>query len=209
MPGEIVLAGTDENKLLEDALKQLRLPREAVEYTVSREDEDELLSNAKPQIELHIRVRREYVAEQAEKHLRGILDILGVEYELEVEEREGIVFINIVAEKDAPALIGRRGENLDAWQYLITRMIIRSGRDTPLVIIDIESYRQRQFEKLQKLAERAIKRARETGNEIELDPMPSLERKSMHHYRHREPDIRTFSRGDEPERYLVILSEDR
>lgn len=207
MQGEIVVAGVNEEEALREALQRLRLPREAVEYEVTTESEDLLLPGAKPQLQVHVRVRTDYVAERAKAHLEAILQILDVPAELTLEERNGILFIHIASKLAASLLIGRDGQNLDALQYLINRMIVRVGREAPMVVIDVESYRRRQFEKLERLAKRAAARARETGNEIELDPMPALERKYLHHYLRTMEGIRTFSRGDEPERYLVILAD--
>lgn len=207
MHGEIVLAGTDEEQLLQEALNQLGLPREAVEYEMEVESEDELLPGAKPQIQMYVRIRTGYVTERAIEHLEAMLDILRIGAEFDVTYRSGIGFVNIESKAAGSLLIGRDGQNLDALQYLINRMVLRVGRESPLVIIDVEGYRQRQFEKLERLAERASQRAIETGNEIELDPMPALERKYLHHYLRSKEGIQTFSRGEEPERYLVILAD--
>ena len=207
MPNEIVVAGTDEEKILQEALDRLRLPREAITYEVSTEEEAGLLPGAKPMLQLHIRIRPEYLAEQALDHVEAILNILQIEAEIEEEIRSEIIIIKISSESAASLLIGRDGQNIDALQHLIGRMLLRTGREGPLVVIDVENYRKRQFEKLERLGHRAASRARETGNEIELDPMPPLERKYLHHFLSSEKGISTFSRGDEPDRFVVIISD--
>lgn len=207
MQGEIIIAGTNEEQALQEALERLRLPREAVVYEVTTEDDELLLPGAKPQLQVHVRIRPEYVAERAITHLREILAILGIECEITQELRNGIIFVHIASRAAASLLIGRDGQNLDALQYLINRMILRVGREAPMVVVDVESYRRRQFEKLERLAKRAVARAKETGNEIELDPMPSIERKYLHHFLHDMEGVRTFSRGEEPERFLVIIAD--
>jgi spoIIIJ-associated protein len=111
------------------------------------------------------------------------------------------------AGKDASLLIGRDGQNLAALQYLLNRMIIREAREAPMVVLDIQGYLAKQFGELEDLVDRAVKRARETGNEIELDPMPPLVRKYLHNYLKRYDDVKTFSRGEDPERYLVIVAD--
>lgn len=207
MQGEIVVAGTNEEEALKEALERLRLPREAVDYTVTAESEDLLLPGAKPQLQVHVRVRPDYVAEKAIAHIRAILEILSIEAGITSELRNGIIFVRVASKDAAALLIGRDGQNLDALQYLVNRMIMRVGREAPMVVVDVEDYLLRQFEKLENLARRAAARARESGNEIELDPMPSIERKYMHQYLSTMEGIRTFSRGDEPERYLVIIAD--
>ena len=207
MQGEIIIAGTNEEQALQEALERLRLPREAVVYEVSTEDDDLLLPGAKPQLQVKVRIRHEYVADRAIGHLQAILAILEITAEITQEVRNGIIFVHIASQAAASLLIGRDGQNLDALQYLINRMILRVGREAPMVVVDVESYRRRQFEKLERLANRAVARATETGNEIELDAMPSIERKYLHHFLHGMPGVRTFSRGEEPERFLVIIAD--
>ena len=207
MQGEIVVAGVNEEEALQEALERLRLPREAVLYEVTTESEDLLLPGAKPQLQVRVRIRPDYIAERAIGHLRSILDILRIPVEIDQEYRNGIIFVRIASKAAASLLIGRDGQNLDALQYLINRMILRVGREAPMVVVDVEGYRRHEFEKLERLAKQAATRARESGNEIELDPMPAIERKYLHHYLRTLPGVRTFSRGDEPERYLVILAD--
>lgn len=207
MQGEIIVAGTDETAALSEALQRLGLPREAVDYDITREDEDALLPGAKPQLQLHVRVRPEYIAEKAADHIRRMLQILSIDADIQQHLRNGILFLSIFSEEAASLLIGRGGQNLDALQYLVNRMILRSGRQAPMVVIDVEDYRRRQFEKLENLVRRAIERARTTGNEIELDPMSALERKYLHHFIRNFENVTTFSRGDEPERFLVIIAD--
>ena len=205
MAGEIVIAGEDRDRMLEDLLERLGLPREAVEFEVQTENEEDLLPGARPQIQMHVRIRPQYLADVAASRTADILNILGIEHEIQTELRGDMAFVRVSAPAAGAILIGRDGATLDALQYIINRMALRSSRDAPMIIVDIEDYRRRQFEKLEDLAERALTHARNTGNEIELDPMPALERKYLHYYLRDRDGVRTFSRGEEPDRFLVLL----
>lgn len=207
MSGEIVIAGSDEERMLEEVLGRLKLPREAVSWEIERESDEDLLPGARPQIQMRVRIRPEYLAERAEEHLRRMLDIIGIDAQVKTDFHGDMIFIRVFSESAAALLIGRDGANLDALQYLINRIVLKSNRDAPMVIVDIENYRQREFEKLERLAERAVARARKTGNEIELDPMPALDRKYLHYYLRDHKGVRTFSRGEEPDRCLVLLAD--
>jgi spoIIIJ-associated protein len=208
MEKELIFAGTDENKVLDETLERLQLPIEAINYRVTQENDEELLPGAKPQLQVHVRIKPEYIADQAMDHLVQILQIMDIEADLEYVEYEGIVLISILTSNDASLLIGKDGQNIDALQYLISRMVLRLNREAPMLVIDIEDYRRMKFEKLKQLIERALNRARESGNEIELSPMPALERKFIHHYLSGEEGIRTLSRGEDPDRYIVLFTED-
>lgn len=207
MVGELIVSATSEEEAVAEVLKRLGVPREGVEYEVTTESDEELLPGAKPQVEVRAWIRSEYVADQAEKHLRGILDCMGIEYEIDRDIQDRIVHLDVMAGKDSSILIGRDGQNLGALQYLINRMALRTGREAPMVVVDIQGYRRKEYADLERLVERAVKRARETGNEIELDPMSPSTRKYLHNFLTQFDGIKTFSRGEEPERYLVIISD--
>lgn len=207
MEGEVLVSAESEEKALAEVLGRLGVSREAVDYEVSSEPEDSLLPGATPQVEVRAWIRPEYIAEKAEAHLRRILDCMDVEYELSTSVDGRIIHLDVEAGDDSSILIGREGQNLAALQYLINRMVMRSGREAPMLLIDVEGYRAKQYEELESLVQRAVKRARETDNEIELDPMTAATRKYLHHYLRTFDGITTFSRGEEPDRYLVIISD--
>lgn len=207
MSGEIVVTAPTEEEALAEVLDRLKVERDAVEYEVSAEDEDSLLPGAKPQIQVRARIRTDYVAEKACGRVADILSRMQVEADVTHSLQNKVIFIDIGPSEDSSLLIGRDGQNLEALQYLINRMILRVGREAPMVVVDVEGYRRRQFEELERLVERAVKRARETGNEIELDSMPAGERKYLHNYLQEFKGVKTFSRGDAPDRYLVIIAD--
>jgi spoIIIJ-associated protein len=204
--GIVVTAATEE-EAIEEALDQLGVERDAIEFEVNLESKSELLEGAKPQVELRAWIRPEYIAELAEDIVLDIMDLMRIEAEVVIRIEEGVIHVDVEAGKDASLLIGRDGQNLAAMQYLLNRMIIREAREAPMVVLDIQGYLSKQFGELENLVDRAVERARETGNEIELDPMPPLVRKYLHNYLKRYDDVKTFSRGEDPERYLVIIAD--
>ena len=206
-PGEIVVTGPNEEGALEEVLNRLGVERDAIDYEVSTEDENSLLPGTKPEIEVRAWIRPEWVAEQAEDRLCDLLELMKFDFELTVKIEHRIIRLEIDAGEDSSLLIGRDGQNLGAIQYLINRMTLRGGRDAPMVIIDVEGYLRRQHRELEDLVHRAVDRARETGNEIELDSMSASMRKYLHNYLRKYDDVKTFSRGEEPDRYLVIIAD--
>lgn len=207
MQGDIVVSAPTEDAALEEVLRRLQVERDAIEYVVNTDANEDLLPGAEPEVEVRAWIRPEYVAKIAEERLSDMLSLMGVDHDLTVTIKDRIIRIEIEAGDSSSILIGREGQNLDALQYLINRMVLRVGREAPMIILDVQSYRNRQYRDLEKLVERAVKRARETGNEIELDPMPSGDRKYLHHFLTNFPGVKTFSRGEEPERYLVIIAD--
>lgn len=206
-PGGVIVTAASEEEAIEEALDQLGVEREAIEFEVNLEADAELLEGAKPQVEVHAWVKPGYIAEIAEDIVLDLMDLMRIEADVAVKIDEGVIRVDVEAGKDASLLIGRDGQNLSAMQYLLNRMILREVNEAPMVVLDVQGYLAKQFGELEDLCDRAVERARDTGNEIELDAMPPLIRKYLHNYLKRFDDIKTFSRGQDPDRYLVIVAD--
>lgn len=103
------------------------------------------------------------------------------------------------------ALIGRRGDTLDALQYLANIMMNKNRiGDRKRVVLDSEGYRSRREETLNSLAKRLAGRVRRTGKKVVLEPMSPVERRMIHTALQNVEDVKTFSEGEEPYRRLVI-----
>lgn len=207
MRGEIKIVAETEEKAIEEALERLNVEREAIDFEIEEEAEDDLLDGEDPKVVISAWIRPEYIAELAEDRLADMLDIMGATFDISSRVDDRIVRVEVEECDMASVLIGREGQTLDAIQYLVNRMVLPPGSQSPLVIVDVGGYRTRQYRELEDLVERAVERARETGNELELDSMTAIDRKYLHHYLTRFDGIKTFSRGEEPDRYLVIVAE--
>ena len=105
-------------------------------------------------------------------------------------------------------LIGKRGQTLDAIQYLANAVVGHSC-ETPLhVVLDAQGYRERRAEQLEKIADRAVSTALDDRRPFELEAMTASERKVIHMYLKDHPDIVTESTGRDPQRRLVVIPRD-
>ncbi len=104
----------------------------------------------------------------------------------------------------AAFLIGKRGATLNALQQL-AQLIANKGSGTYKVVrLDVGDYRKRREQSLELLADRMADKAVRNGRRVELEPMPSNERKVLHNALADRLDIETYSEGKDPRRYLVI-----
>ena len=101
-------------------------------------------------------------------------------------------------------LIGRRGETLDALQYLTSLNVNRGQADYTRVTIDTENYRAKREEALTRLANRMANRAIKTGRKVVMEPMNPYERRILHSALQQNTAVTTHSEGDEPNRHVVI-----
>ncbi len=146
-------------------------------------------------------------AELLEELLEEITAGLGLDVEVEVEEREGMLRGLIVGD-DVGLFIGRRGQTIDAVQHLAQRIVFPEGPSTTRVEIDADGYRERRAELLREDADDAAEEALREGRSVELDPMPPSERRIVHEYLRERGGVETHSEGEEPKRYLVITPAD-
>jgi len=101
-------------------------------------------------------------------------------------------------------LIGRRGDTLDALQYLTNLAVARKLSERVRLIVDVEGYRFRREETLVKLAQRLCDKVKRTGIRVVLEPMNPHERRIIHTSLQEEARVSTFSEGSDPNRRVVI-----
>lgn len=140
----------------------------------------------------------------AKRKLESVLRAMRIECQVEkVEYADGVVRVNVVG-KDVGLLIGRKGETLNALQLLLGLMVNKEADDRVRVVVDVEDYRRRKEENLKNLALRISERVKRTRRSIVLRPMSSQERRIIHTALQGDPQIITFSQGEEPNRKVVI-----
>ena len=136
--------------------------------------------------------------------LKELTHLMGVEVSIEVgTDAEGNVFANMTGDT-LGILIGRRGETLDALQYLTSLKVNRGQEGYTRVTLDTENYRAKREEALTRLANRMANRAIKTGRKVSLEPMNPYERRILHSALQANDQVDTHSEGEEPNRHVVI-----
>ncbi len=105
-------------------------------------------------------------------------------------------------------LIGRRGETLDALQYLTSLQVNRGGEGYTRVTLDSEGYRAKREDSLMRLANRMANRAKKTRRKVRLEPMNPYERRIIHTTLQKVEGVTTYSEGEEPYRKIVISPDE-
>ncbi len=123
----------------------------------------------------------------------------------EYEGDEGELILN-VCEGDLAILIGHHGRVLESVQSLVNSIVgIKLGFHFPLAV-DIESYKARRREKVINIGLTQAEKAKNTGRVIKLKPMSAYERRLIHISLQADPEVQTYSEGQEPHRYVVVKS---
>ncbi len=122
-----------------------------------------------------------------------------------LKDSDGNTVLNILGPSGG-TLIGRHGHTLEAMQYLVNKMVQRlTGDERTLVIVDVESYLERQKDKLKEMAMSLAQKAKETGVEVPLRPMSSKDRRVVHLTLKDHEHVTTESRGEGLRRKVVIV----
>ena len=153
---------------------------------------------------------REYVIEEAavdaaKEFLQKIFNAMRIEVVMEkfINKNEGVITFKLHG-SDMGILIGKHGQTLDSLQYLTNLVANKNSAERIRIVIDIEDYRERRVETLNRLAQRLADKVKRTGERVVLEPMNPHERKIIHVALQNDRRITTLSEGEEPYRRVVI-----
>ena len=135
--------------------------------------------------------------------LKNVTEKMGVQVAIRVTEEADHLSIAMMGDT-LGILIGRRGDTLDALQYLVSLQVNKNRDGYMRVSLDTENYRAKREEALTRLAQRMAARARKTGRKVTLEPMNPYERRVLHSALQNNPYVTTHSEGEEPYRRVVI-----
>lgn len=135
--------------------------------------------------------------------LKEVVEQMGLHLTMKAKADDKNVYIEISG-ADSGTIIGKRGQTLDAIQYLTSLAVNKDHKEYVKVIIDAEGYRSRREKTLEQLAERLARKVVKTGRSVKLEPMNPYERKVIHATLQSDPKVTTRSEGLDPYRRVII-----
>ena len=204
MTKSIEISGKTEDDAIELALKQLGLSRDSVSVEIIERAKSGFLGlkNTPAIVRVFYEAKEERTV-KAETFLYGLLNKMGIVATIGITEDEASINV-VLSGSDMGALIGRRGETLDAIQHLTNYVVNRGASGRVRINIDAENYRQRRNETLEALAVRTAGKVLKYRRNITLDPMNSYERHVIHAALQDYENITTYSVGSEPNRRIMV-----
>jgi len=200
----IEMTGKTEEDAIEAALAELGLSRDDVSVEIIEQAKSGFLGlKNTPAV---VRVTYEAKEDRTEKvrtFIAGLLERMGVLANIEVTDNEDSISVVLMG-KDPGALIGRRGETLDAIQHLTNYVANKGASGRVRINLDAENYRQRRNETLESLAVRTAGKVLKYRRNMTLDPMNAYERHVIHSALQEHDGVSTYSVGSEPNRRIVI-----
>ena len=142
---------------------------------------------------------------KAREFLQKVFNAMKIDVVMEkfVNKNDGSVTFKLHG-ADMGILIGKHGQTLDSLQYLTNLVANKNSAERVRVIIDVEDYRDRRIETLNRLAYRLADKVKRSGERVALEPMNPHERKIIHMALQNDRRVTTLSEGDEPYRHVVI-----
>lgn len=204
---EIEVTAATAEEAWAQALETLGVPAEQAEMEIIAEKTTGglfgVLGQVKREVTVRVRVR-DNRGQEAVERLQTLLDLMNVDADVSlVGENEEEVQLNISG-PDLGLVIGSFGQTLNALQLLVNIMINRGWKERRRVVVDAEGYRERRRRSLENLALSSARRAKEEKREVILEDLRAAERRIIHTTLQHDPDVITFSEGEEPHRRLII-----
>lgn len=135
--------------------------------------------------------------------LKEVTEQMGLDIDISAKANDDNVFVNIQG-KDSGTIIGKRGQTLDAIQYLTSLVVNKNQENYIRVVVDAENYRSKREKTLEKLANRLADKVVKTKRSVRLEPMNPYERKVIHATLQNNPRVTTRSEGQDPYRRVII-----
>jgi spoIIIJ-associated protein len=202
---EIIVEGNDLEDALTAATQRLGVDRNVLEYRVIDSDISGifgLFKKKKVTIKAWWRDGRQ-VVEDAERFLLGILSRMSINARVTAKETPDGVMLVIDGDRDG-LIIGRRGQTLDALQYITNRYMQRDQTRKTRVILDCEGYRRKREQTIIRMAQNIARKVKRTGKPVAAQPMDSSERRLFHLALRSDRDLRTESHGEGDKRRVVV-----
>jgi len=194
---------------IKEALEELQVSRNDVEVEVLEEPSKGLFGLiGTKDAAVRVTVINDPV-ETAENFLNKVLLCMNIKANVSVKKEGSQMYVDIIDidSSDMGIIIGKRGNTLDAIQYLLSLTVNKNRSDYIKVLIDIMGYRKKREDTLIKLANKMAEKSRYTHKPIKLEPMNPYERRIIHSALQNVSGVTTYSEGEEPYRRVVIQAK--
>lgn len=199
----VVKTARTKDEAIAEALHELNVTIDQVSIEVLEESSKGILGlwGAKTaKVEVTV---KEDISQTAALFLREMLVNMGIFAQVEIFRRNDATALNING-KNLGVLIGKRGQTLDAIQYLVNLAVNKNSIEKGRIIVDVENYRRRREETLRKLAINIASKVKTNGKKEVLEPMTPHERRIIHATLQNFKEVFTYSEGEDPYRHVVI-----
>ncbi|MBI4720905.1 MAG: Jag N-terminal domain-containing protein [Chitinivibrionia bacterium] len=209
MAHSVETSGKTIENALEKALKELKAAREEVDIEILPEASKGFLGLFGTKV-VSIRVTRREPAAKEENMvvlreiINKVMSLMGIEFKLSIEENPDTTFVNIESTGLDGLLIGRRGETLASLQHVINRLFTSKTGQHSKITVDVGGYVRRKHRLLVEKAKKVAEKVKETGKEIDFEPLKAADRRIVHLAISEMGGVSTYTIGDGLLRKVVV-----
>ena len=174
-----------------------------VELTLKEENQDKIIKKEKIKEEKKHNENMQEIEKAVEDINKFLNEFLKNSTTQKTEIKDFDIYVDITGE-NLNYLIGYRGETINAIQVLLTTIANKKSSQKIRVYLDIAGYREKRIKTLEDLAEKLARTVERTRKSVTLEPMTAYERKIIHTKLQNNSKVKTFSKGEEPYRKIVI-----
>lgn len=196
-----VYTGKTVEEAIKAGLEEMGLTEEQADIEILEEGKKKIFGSVKAKVKISKKLSD---GERAVDFIDGLMNILKVNAVAELVSDGDKIEINLTS-TDTKKVIGRHGETIDAIQNLAGAVANIGREDYRKVIVDCENYRSNREKTLTELAGKLAKKAVERQRRVSLEPMNPYERRIIHSALVNNEDVKTESRGKEPNRFVIII----
>lgn len=228
MSKSVIAQGKTTNEAIENGLKELNVSKDMVDVKVIEEEKRSFYNILAPRVvKVELTVKENYSSNNEEnekskekkprkineniteiqqglENVKKFLDVfLSKEQEYTAEINNFEIYVDIKG-NELNNLIGYRGENINALQTILSSIANKNSSAKIRLFVDIAGYKEKRIKTLEDLAEKIARTVVRTRKDITLEPMTAYERKIIHTKLQNNDKVKTFSKGEEPYRKVVI-----
>lgn len=174
-----------------------------VELTLKEENQDKIIKKEKIKEEKKHNENMQEIEKAVEDINKFLNEFLKNSTTQKTEIKDFDIYVDITGE-NLNYLIGYRGETINAIQVLLTTIANKKSSQKIRVYLDIAGYREKRIKTLEDLAEKLARTVERTRKSVTLEPMTAYERKIIHTKLQNNSKVKTFSKGEEPYRKVII-----
>lgn len=145
------------------------------------------------------------LVEESKTITQDLLKLMGLEATVEARKEKDTLYVRIEGETSG-LLIGRRGQTLDALQYLLTRVLNQRSASKIKLVLDSGDYRTRRRQYLEDLALKMAEKSKQTGKPVVISPLNAHDRRIIHLILEKDKSLKTISRGEGQLKKMVIAA---
>lgn len=194
-----IFEGKNKEALIEKALKEMGVTEKDILYNFE-ESKSGLFKGTTYKLKV---IKNEEVASYLRDYLQELTKNMGIDVSFETKIRGEQISIKMYSDNNS-ILIGKNGKTLSALQTILRQKVYNQIEKYPYIILDVENYKEKQQQHLERLAKRLAKEVQKTKIYTTMENMNSYERRIVHNALANFKNISTVSEGEEPNRHVII-----